>query len=510
MANNTNRDFGKPNPDFTASYRGFVLNQTINNLNGHLILSSNATMSSLPGNYNIIPSGVSSNNYIIHYTNGTLIVNKVPVEPVINQIEALEDSINQEVGEVTSITSNNTITKSTSGNSYNPLSNLLGSSNINNNKINFNSDNNSLLTLTPDNTESNFTADNRSEPGFNIDTSDNQNISLNNNGNSQTSHESFNTKNNATVSTFNSETSDNNYLNDSGFESNNDVIEPDNINIDYNNSAKSTFTNNNETDKAPSTSQIASNDDNSNNLNSNNNSNDQTLVDETTDSDFQEFNDNNKKDSSNNSNSSNNSSIAWSSAKQTTNNNSSIQIESPQVMRNVFNLCKGKDSCKEIETAVNVSIMEQSILYKSADREYNADEMSTEFLAKVGYHPSGLKGYLLTLAYIENKVKKQQEPENQSNETGFFYRHPKTSLRIQQVNEVINRNNLRTNTIKRLNKTVYNKLLNEEGLTLKSGKVKNVINGLHKIIEKKEYYDAKDQTVENKINQLKKISNANN
>ena len=163
----------------------------------------------------------------------------------------------------------------------------------------------------------------------------------------------------------------------------------------------------------------------------------------------------------------------------------------PQVMGAIFNICQGKNSCNDIATPINNVILEQSLLYKSQERELQADNLGTKYITEVGYHPSGLKGYLLTIAYIEKKVQKKTQgiPKDVSN---FFYRHPKTPLRIKQVDSQILNNHLRNHSVKRLNQKVYNTLLYKENLLPKSKKIKTLLDNLHKVISKKEYYDIKE------------------
>ena len=63
---------GQPLPAFTASYSGFVFNDTPANLAGTLAFATPAVVASPPGAYTITPSGLSSSNYSIAYVNGTL------------------------------------------------------------------------------------------------------------------------------------------------------------------------------------------------------------------------------------------------------------------------------------------------------------------------------------------------------------------------------------------------------------------------------------------------------
>ncbi|AXI02882.1 beta strand repeat-containing protein [Aquirhabdus parva] len=71
-ANNLQKNEGTPNPPLTTTVHGLVDGETLNNLSGTLQLSTDATQTSGPGNYGIIPAGLTSTNYTIQYVNGTL------------------------------------------------------------------------------------------------------------------------------------------------------------------------------------------------------------------------------------------------------------------------------------------------------------------------------------------------------------------------------------------------------------------------------------------------------
>ncbi|HEX7318235.1 MAG TPA: MBG domain-containing protein [Pyrinomonadaceae bacterium] len=71
-ANNAVKILGAPNPQFTVSYAGFVLNQGPNVLGGTLSFTTAANATSPVGNYAVTPSGLTSQNYSITYVDGTL------------------------------------------------------------------------------------------------------------------------------------------------------------------------------------------------------------------------------------------------------------------------------------------------------------------------------------------------------------------------------------------------------------------------------------------------------
>jgi len=65
---------GQPNPPFTITYTGFVLNETAANLLTPVVASTTALDISSAGYYPITLSGATSNNYTITYTNARLTV----------------------------------------------------------------------------------------------------------------------------------------------------------------------------------------------------------------------------------------------------------------------------------------------------------------------------------------------------------------------------------------------------------------------------------------------------
>jgi hypothetical protein len=73
-ANNTTRAYGTANPQFTATFAGFVNGENTNVLGGALTFTTTAQANSAPGDYPIVPGGVSSANYSITFVNGTLTI----------------------------------------------------------------------------------------------------------------------------------------------------------------------------------------------------------------------------------------------------------------------------------------------------------------------------------------------------------------------------------------------------------------------------------------------------
>jgi hypothetical protein len=71
---NASRAYGKANPDFTATISGWVNGEDTNVLGGALVLATPAQTNSPVGTYPVIPDGLTSTNYAITYSNGTLTV----------------------------------------------------------------------------------------------------------------------------------------------------------------------------------------------------------------------------------------------------------------------------------------------------------------------------------------------------------------------------------------------------------------------------------------------------
>ena len=66
-ADNADRLYGGDDPEFSASYEGFVLEQNTEVLDGTLALLTNAEQDSDAGDYGITASGLSSGNYDIAF-----------------------------------------------------------------------------------------------------------------------------------------------------------------------------------------------------------------------------------------------------------------------------------------------------------------------------------------------------------------------------------------------------------------------------------------------------------
>ncbi|QYM79145.1 filamentous hemagglutinin N-terminal domain-containing protein [Horticoccus luteus] len=76
-ANDQTRRINLANPDFDATFSGFVLGETSSALAGTLAFATPATLSSPAGTYAITPSGLTSANYAISFVPGTLTLTQI-------------------------------------------------------------------------------------------------------------------------------------------------------------------------------------------------------------------------------------------------------------------------------------------------------------------------------------------------------------------------------------------------------------------------------------------------
>lgn len=74
-ANDATRVYGETNPEFTLSYQGFVLNETVDDITPPVI-STQASQGSVVGTYDLLPSGGAADNYELNLQSGTLTINK--------------------------------------------------------------------------------------------------------------------------------------------------------------------------------------------------------------------------------------------------------------------------------------------------------------------------------------------------------------------------------------------------------------------------------------------------
>jgi hypothetical protein len=78
------RQYGTTNPDFRVTMQGFVNHEDATVLGGTLLVASAADPTSAVGTYDIVPSGLTSTNYALSYTNGTLTVSQAPLTVTAN------------------------------------------------------------------------------------------------------------------------------------------------------------------------------------------------------------------------------------------------------------------------------------------------------------------------------------------------------------------------------------------------------------------------------------------
>ncbi|MBI3853347.1 MAG: MBG-2 domain-containing protein, partial [Verrucomicrobia bacterium] len=83
------RAYGMTNPVFSVSYTGFVNGEDSNALGGVLVIDSPASTNSVAGTYPIIPSGLTSTNYAITFSNGILTVIPANTPPTLAPISNL-------------------------------------------------------------------------------------------------------------------------------------------------------------------------------------------------------------------------------------------------------------------------------------------------------------------------------------------------------------------------------------------------------------------------------------
>ena len=99
--NSTNKVFGTPDPAFTASYTGFVNNETVANLLGTPVFQR--APGGAVGDYLISATGLSSSNYDIGFTSGTLTITPLPL-PITASIVADASTVTLSWNAVSNVT----------------------------------------------------------------------------------------------------------------------------------------------------------------------------------------------------------------------------------------------------------------------------------------------------------------------------------------------------------------------------------------------------------------------
>lgn len=92
--NNSSRDYGEENPQFSISYSGFVTGENESVLTTHPTLSTTATKKSNVGDYPITISGGVATNYEFVYEPGVLTITKAPLSAKVNDATKVYGSQN--------------------------------------------------------------------------------------------------------------------------------------------------------------------------------------------------------------------------------------------------------------------------------------------------------------------------------------------------------------------------------------------------------------------------------
>ncbi|MBN2485517.1 MAG: T9SS type A sorting domain-containing protein, partial [Bacteroidales bacterium] len=76
-ADDKEKTYGEENPEFTLSYTGFVNDDTSDDIDELPVVTSEATVNSIVGQYQIEVSGGGDNNYEFNFVNGVLVVKPI-------------------------------------------------------------------------------------------------------------------------------------------------------------------------------------------------------------------------------------------------------------------------------------------------------------------------------------------------------------------------------------------------------------------------------------------------
>ena len=98
QGNNASRAYGQANPALSATISGWVNGEDTNVLGGALVVSTPATTNSPVGSYAVTPSGLSSTNYAINYSNGVLQVTAYGLSVVADSHERSYGAANPALG----------------------------------------------------------------------------------------------------------------------------------------------------------------------------------------------------------------------------------------------------------------------------------------------------------------------------------------------------------------------------------------------------------------------------
>jgi hypothetical protein len=82
-ADNKTKKYKDPNPELTASYSGFVYDDTVQSLTSLPTISTEADINSIAGEYVITVSNVVAHNYIVTHVNGKMTVERLNNSPIV-------------------------------------------------------------------------------------------------------------------------------------------------------------------------------------------------------------------------------------------------------------------------------------------------------------------------------------------------------------------------------------------------------------------------------------------
>ncbi|MFH0701995.1 MAG: hypothetical protein V2B14_00450 [bacterium] len=122
-----------------------------------------------------------------------------------------------------------------------------------------------------------------------------------------------------------------------------------------------------------------------------------------------------------------------SSSKGEQNNNDQVSKEGSGAAQTVFGI---DDSI--IDNSFGDSFVNSIITNNSKQNEFTADSEGVADASQAGYHPAGLAGFLMSIQSLEDKAQMTSGDTAGANVSSVFsYRHPKTTLRLEQIKNEI-------------------------------------------------------------------------
>lgn len=140
-------------------------------------------------------------------------------------------------------------------------------------------------------------------------------------------------------------------------------------------------------------------------------------------------------------------------------NDEPVDVNDQKAMSAIFNICDGSGSCSDIDTPDNNILLDQAIFLNAQENEIIADLEGTKSLTLTGYHPSGLRGFLMTLEMIEKNTDNIQSKVGGNATPVFSYRHPKTENRIDKIKTLVENKNFMQTKNRRVRKKAYNAMI---------------------------------------------------